>query len=165
MTERGRTVVLFRHGLAEEKGTRPDAERTLTDEGHARMKEIAAGLAAFLDTPDEIFTSPLVRCVETAEWLARAWQHKVSVRETDALRPGAGSEAFRTFLATAGDAACIVCVGHEPDLTALMLDLSGARVDGEVELKKGGCYGLRVPASGPAQLKWMLPPRILSNAG
>lgn len=165
MSDIRRMVVLFRHGLAEEKGTRPDASRELTAEGHKRMKEIAAGLTSFLDEPDAIYTSPLVRCVQTAEWLARAWSHSPRLETTDALRPEAGPGEFRNLLSGLHDTARVLCVGHEPGLTALMLDLCGARFDGKVELKKGACYGLCVPVTEPAQLKWMLPPRLLRNAG
>ena len=41
-----------------------------------------------------------------------------------------------------------------------MLDLTGMRSHSEIELKKGGCYGIRVE-DGAAHLEWMLPPRIL----
>ena len=33
--------------------------------------------------------------------------------------------------------------------------------DSPIELKKGGCYGLRLTADGNAHLEWMLPPRAM----
>lgn len=161
MSDSGCSITLFRHGIAEKKGGKPDEMRALTSEGHERMKEIAPGLAAFLEVPDAICTSPLVRCVETAEWLARAWDQKLT--KTDALRPGAGAEAFRDFLDSLRNVRRIICVGHEPGLTGIMLDLCGIRIEGEIELEKGGCYGVRIPPAGPAQLLWMLPPRVLGG--
>ena len=44
--QRDRFVVLLRHGIAEEKSEgKTDSDRSLTSEGHARMKQIAKGLA------------------------------------------------------------------------------------------------------------------------
>ncbi|HUR82065.1 MAG TPA: phosphoglycerate mutase family protein [Thermoanaerobaculia bacterium] len=159
MTER--TIILFRHGIAEDKDTKPDEERALTAAGRSRMKEIAAGLAACERRPDAIFTSPLVRCVETADRLSRAWKRGVSIFETDALRPQSGIKEFRGLLDQSQELERILCVGHEPNLTALMRALTGARGKGATELKKGGCYGLFLPEEGPAALEWMLPPRVL----
>jgi phosphohistidine phosphatase SixA len=55
----------------------------------------------------------------------------------------------------------IICVGHEPNLTTAMLTFTNMHTDGAIELKKGGCYGLRFFDDGPAHLEWMLPPRVL----
>ena len=36
------------------------------------------------------------------------------------------------------------------------------KIEGEFELKKGGCYGVRILESG-ARLEWFLRPRVLRN--
>ncbi|MGZ8709629.1 MAG: phosphohistidine phosphatase SixA, partial [Thermoanaerobaculia bacterium] len=51
-----------------------------------------------------------------------------------------------------------VIVGHEPVLTQGLRALVG--VEG-IELKKGGCFGVRLLPDGTAVLEWVLPPRIL----
>jgi phosphohistidine phosphatase SixA len=101
----------------------------------------------------------LLRCTQTAEVISKAYG-KVTTTATDALRPEARPSEFSKLLrVTPGKR--VICVGHEPALTALMRDLT--KIEGEFELKKGGCYGIRVLESG-ARLEWILPPRVLRNA-
>jgi phosphohistidine phosphatase SixA len=51
----------------------------------------------------------------------------------------------------------IVLVGHEPTLTRAMKGLT--RIDGEMELKKAGCYVLR-EVEEAWQLEAILTPRV-----
>ena len=66
---------------------------------------------------------------------------------------------FRRLLADTKSQFAIF-VGHEPNLTEIMLDLTAMRSHNAIELKKGGCYGLRIEDNS-ILLEWMLPPRIL----
>jgi phosphohistidine phosphatase len=149
-----RFLVLLRHGIAEERGAdKPDAERELTDEGHRRMKEIARGLRKLLPKVEAIYSSPLVRCQQTAAWVARAYDETLAFETTEALAPDGELASFRIQVRRA------ILVGHEPTLTRFMLGLTRMKSDA-LELKKGGCYGIRVDAQGAAHLEWMLPPRV-----
>jgi len=65
-------IVLLRHGIAEKKGGKPDEKRRLTDEGNEKMRGIARGLARLLPGAEALYSSPLVRATETAQWIARA---------------------------------------------------------------------------------------------
>ncbi len=154
-------VVLLRHGIAEPHGARAnDDERVLTSSGNRRMKQIARGLVKRFPKAEAIYSSPLIRCIETAEWVEKAFGSAVVLRTTDVLKPDAGVEDLRT-LVTASEARRIICVGHEPNLSTTMLAVTKMRSEGAIELKKGGCYGLRLFADGSARLEWMLPPRVL----
>jgi hypothetical protein len=42
-----------------------------------------------------------------------------------------------------------------------MLALTG--MTGEMELKKGGCYGVRIDAGGAGRLEWILRPRAMKR--
>jgi phosphohistidine phosphatase len=134
-------VVLLRHGLAEDPtpGKR-DEDRSLTPGGHAKMKEISRGLAAALPKAAAIYSSPLLRCVQTALWVSKAYKSKANVTTADALAPGGTPKQFLELLAGT-EATRIVIVGHEPSLTR--------------------CYGVRLGADGKATFEWLLPPRIL----
>jgi phosphohistidine phosphatase len=148
-------LILLRHGIAEDKGTRPDEERELTEVGHRRMKQIARGLARIFPKAEAIISSPLVRARQTAEWVSKAYE--LPVEFSDALAPDSDAARFRKLV----DGLTVrraILVGHEPTLSAFMLALTG--MQGEIELKKGGCYGVRVDA-GAARLEWMLPPRAM----
>ena len=154
-------VVLLRHGIAEPHGTRASDEgRLLTDTGNRRMKQIGRGLAKRFPKAEVIYSSPLIRSIETAEWVEKAFGASVVLRTTDVLKPDGLLEDFRTLVASSG-ARRIICVGHEPNLSMTMLALTMMSSDGGIELKKGGCYGLRLFADGGARLEWMLPPRVL----
>lgn len=154
-------VVLLRHGIAEPHGARANDEaRILTETGNRRMKQIGRGLARRFPKAEAIYSSPLIRCVETAEWVEKAFGPATVLRTTDVLKPDGLFDDFRT-LVTASKARRIICVGHEPNLSMTMLAITMMSTDGMIELKKGGCYGLRLFDDGGAQLEWMLPPRAL----
>ena len=63
------SLYLVRHAIAEAGGDDgpEDAERPLTREGVARMRDGVAGLRALGVKVDIVCTSPLVRAVKTAE--------------------------------------------------------------------------------------------------
>jgi len=161
MLEGEKFVVLLRHGIAEPHGARADDDaRILTATGNRRMKQIGRGLAERFPKAEVIYSSPLIRCVETAEWVEKGYGSSIAVKTYDALKPDGSVEDVRALLA-GSEARRIIFVGHEPNLSRTMLGLTKMNSDGAIELKKGGCYGVRLFADGSAQLEWMLPPRVL----
>ena len=151
-------AILFRHGIAFPKGSMPEETRGLTKEGHAKMKEIARGLHRIRPHVDVIYSSPLLRCLETAQYLSKRYDLGFTVAEE--LRPDAAPRELSKLLdATSGR--IVVCVGHEPTLSKMMLHLT--KMKGSIELKKGGCYGVRF-AGKIARLEWMLSPRVMRHS-
>lgn len=148
-------AILFRHGIAYPKGSMPEETRGLTPDGHRRMKAIARGLHRIRPRVDAIFSSPLLRCRQTAEYLTGRYDLGCTI--TEKLRPDASPEELRELLETTSSR-IVICVGHEPTLTAMMLALT--KMKGSLELKKGGCYGVRLDGRN-AHLEWMLSPRVL----
>ena len=146
-------LVLLRHGIAEDaKEGQDDLDRQLTDKGRRRMESIAAGLARVFPEAEAIYSSPAIRAMQTAEPVAKAYDLKI--QKSDALAPG--SPPRRLVDEVKFDYA--IFVGHEPTLSSLMLELTGLR--GNIELKKGGCYGIAFDGEDAA-LEWVLPPRAL----
>lgn len=161
MNQGEKFIVLLRHGIAEPHGARTDDDaRVLTETGKRRMKQIGRGLAKRFSKAEVIYSSPLIRCIETAEWVEKGYGSSIVVKTIDAFKPGAGVDDFRALISSS-EARRIICVGHEPDLSTAMLALTRMRADGPLELKKGGCYGLRMFDDGSTCLEWMLPPRVL----
>jgi len=157
-------IVLLRHGIAEEKTEgKADEDRSLTAEGHARMKQIARGLATAFPRAQAIYSSPLLRAVQTALWVSKGYRSRIKVNTTDAIVPGAGSDEFIAFVKTL-TARRVIIVGHEPNLTENAMELIGV-TGGEVELKKGGCYCIRFHTDGSCELEWLLTPRLLRKLG
>lgn len=157
--QRDRFVVLLRHGIAEDPtADKRDEDRSLTSEGHARMKQIARGLERVFPKALAIYSSPLLRASQTALWIAKGYRSRVKVKATEALAPAATVAQVVDFLKGIEDRRAIV-VGHEPNLSQAVMQLVGL-AGNRVELQKGGCYGVRLRRDG-AVLEWLLSPRIL----
>ncbi|HEY0141684.1 MAG TPA: histidine phosphatase family protein [Thermoanaerobaculia bacterium] len=158
-----RIIVLLRHGIAEDPSDdKADEHRGLTTEGHARTKQIARGLEQLLPKAQAIFTSPLLRAVQTALWVSKAYRSRVTVTTADVFAPGVKAKSVAEFLRGVTEKRIIV-VGHEPSLSDAMRALTGLR-GSELSLKKGGCYGVRMIGDAGA-LEWVLTPRVLRKLG
>ena len=146
-------LVLLRHGIAEDATPeKSDADRELTAEGRRKMEEIAAGLAYVFPEAEEIYSSPAVRAMQTAEPVAR--EYGLKIKASDLLAPAQSSRK----LVDQVEVEYAIFVGHEPTLSKLMKELT--KISGEIELKKGGCYGIAFEGDS-ARLEWMLAPRVL----
>jgi phosphohistidine phosphatase len=113
-------VILVRHAKAEPG--HPDASRRLKPAGRERARELAAGLAEA--GADAVVSSPLVRARETAEPIARAAGVEVEIDER--LSPGATADDVRRLVAGRGET--VVVVGHQPDMSDIVFDLTGEEV-------------------------------------
>lgn len=160
-----RFVVLFRHGLAEVHAVaKPDGDRSLTAEGHAKTKSAARGMEALFPEADTIFSSPLLRAMQTALWLTKAYKDKLKIQVTDTLLPSADPERLAELIASQ-DGRNIIVVGHEPHLTDSFATFVGVSSSLRADLKKAGCIGIRLDESGRGTLEWMLAPRMLRRLG
>lgn len=149
---------LLRHGEAEPHDARPDDERELTDRG--RDQSVAAGraLAALKVEIHLAFTSPKVRARDTARLACEAL--RTDPIEHAALAGGFDGDDARELLAAAGSDQRVLVVGHEPDFSQVVYDLTGGRID----MKKGGIAGIRVEGAS-AELIVLLRPRELDLMG
>jgi phosphohistidine phosphatase SixA len=113
-------LILVRH--AEAAPGSPDELRPLTPAGRDAARELAARLAA---TPlAAVVSSPLRRALETAGPIAEA--AGLEPQADDRLAPGATADDLRTAVAGRGDT--VVAVGHEPDCSRIVLELTGREV-------------------------------------
>lgn len=154
-----RQLWLLRHADAEPHGTRPDAERQLTERGHRQADVAGVAIARMGVKFGAILASPKARARETAE-LALA-QMDDSQRELLKLHPllagGVQAREALDLLDGVGAGGPSLLVGHEPDLSGIVGELTGARAD----LKKGGLALVRLGAGG-AQLVLLLRPAELA---
>jgi phosphohistidine phosphatase len=161
-------LYIVRHAIAAERGPEwPDDDlRPLTERGIDRFKQVVAGLI-FLDVQlDLIFSSPLVRARQTAEYLAEGLPDDTTIEVADALAPGhTPLEAMEQIARAAGGATRVAVVGHEPDLGALTAWLIGTRR--AIPFKKGGVCRLEMDSlsSRHATLSWHMPPKALRKLG
>jgi phosphohistidine phosphatase len=122
-------LYVMRHGPAEDNAASGvDADRALTAAGRERVRSVAKALVAAGEEPGRIVTSPLVRAVQTAEIVAIATKlgdRGGSVEVRREMSPGGDGARLAHRLAAEG-AKRVMLVGHEPDLSALVITLLGA---------------------------------------
>ena len=149
-------LYLVRHAEAiERSATTPDASRYLTTKGRLSFRKIARRARKAGAAPDVIFTSPLLRSVQTAEILAERLKHKGAVVVAKELSPGFDLRALRALLAGAGNPVEAAFVGHEPDLGGIAAALMS--VPGGFPLRKGAVVALEADKGvpkGTAKLLW-----------
>ena len=152
-----RQLWLLRHGEAVPHDDDDDA-RVLTERGREQAR--AAGLAlAALDVPVHLcFTSPKVRARDTA--LLACEPLGVDPVEHAPLRGGFEARDALELMEAAGGSQRVLVVGHEPDFSQVVHDLTGARV----QLRKGGIAGVRLDGSS-GELIVLLRPRDLQAIG
>ena len=122
-------IWFLRHGDAEDG--EPDFERKLTEKGRRQARDAGAALAALGVELELCLSSPRVRARETAELACEWLDVEIAIEEQlaggrfDALELSAGLDD-------------VLLVGHEPDFSDVIEELTGARVD----MKKGGLAGV-----------------------
>jgi phosphohistidine phosphatase len=150
-----RQLWFLRHGDAEPHGTRPDPERRLTERGEQQARAAGSALKALGVEPAVIYTSPKVRARDTAVFAAEALG--VEPIEHAALAGGFDArQALELALSDEEGDGRVLVVGHEPDFSQVVGDLTGARID----MKKGGIAGVRLDG-GRGELIVLLRPRDL----
>ena len=149
---------LLRHGEAEPHDARPDDERRLTDRGRDQSRAAGVALAALKVEFHLAFTSPKVRARDTA---LLACEHlSVTPVEHAPLTDGFDRDEALALMAAAGADQRVLVVGHEPDFSQVVHDLTGARID----LKKGGVAAVRLDGR-QGELVVLLRPRELERIG
>jgi phosphohistidine phosphatase len=117
-------VFLIRHAEAvDETLDLRDPLRHLTPHGRTQARELGDRLRWHDCEPTHIFTSPLVRAVQTAELVAAGLQSTATIEVAPWLAPG---ESPRSGLDKLPADALVVLVGHEPALSALGALLVGS---------------------------------------
>lgn len=122
-------IWLLRHGEAEDGS--PDAERPLTSNGERQATDAGRALALLGVTVEACLSSPKVRALDTARLACE--QLGVEVVSDSRLEGG----PFDAWDLAAG-VEHILLVGHDPDFSTAVHDLTGA----QVRLSKGGLAGV-----------------------
>lgn len=151
----GIELYFLRHGEADwPNWKKPDDERPLTKRGKKEMREVAAFLKLIKAQPDLIVTSPLPRAAQTAEIAAE--RLKVKCREDKLLAPGFDRSDLERLLKKYPEESLMI-VGHEPDFTDVISNLTGA----SLKLSKAGTALVELNRSwSKARLLWLFPPKI-----
>ncbi|HEY1435370.1 MAG TPA: phosphohistidine phosphatase SixA, partial [Thermoanaerobaculia bacterium] len=149
-------IWLLRHAAAEDRSASGrDADRTLTEDGHRRAREVARGLAALEPDIELVLTSPFARARQTADSVVRALKLGARLRETAALVPDADPEDILAEV-RAEKTGSVLLVGHEPHMGSLLGRLVAGRPGLVIPMKKAALARLAWEGSGPATLRALL---------
>jgi len=152
-------LYFLRHGEADwPEWKKSDDERPLTKRGKREMRDVAKFLDRLRVRPNLIVTSPLPRAAQTAEIAADCL--KAKLRKDELLAPGFGASKLPTVLKRHG-ARVLMLVGHEPDFTQVISELTGA----SLKLSKAGVALVDLdPESEEGKLLWLFPPKFARKA-
>ena len=152
-------LYFLRHGEADwPDWQQSDDKRPLTDRGRKEMAKIANFLEKLDLELDQIVTSPLPRAKQTAEVVANRFKLKLS--SDPMLRPGFGAADLGQLLRKfPGEN--VMIVGHEPDFTMVISNLTGA----SLKLSKAGIALVELEENKKrGRLLWLFPPKIAKAA-
>lgn len=148
---------ILRHGEAVGRDSRPsDDDRELTPLGARQGEAAGIALARLGLELTACYTSPKVRARDTARLCCRSLN--VEPQEVTALRAGFDSDDARELLQAHEPGDRVLLVGHEPDLSQLVHDLTGARID----MRKGGVAAIELDGR-TGELLVLLRPRELES--
>lgn len=122
-------IWLLRHGEAEDGS--PDAERPLTSKGERQAVDAGRALAVLGVAVEACLSSPRVRALDTARLACQGLGVEVV---TESRLEGGPFDAWEL----AAGFEDVLLVGHDPDFSTAVRDLTGA----QVRLSKGGLAGV-----------------------
>jgi phosphohistidine phosphatase len=162
-------LYLIRHAEAEpadEPGGVPDADRRLTEVGHAQSRAVAAGLRRRGVRLNVLVTSPLTRAQETAEDVRHESEEpEPEILVCEELAPGGRRKKVVRFLEGL-QAEAVGVVGHMPDLAEFAGWLLGSRKV-QLDLAKAGVACIDCPegpGKGAGALVWLVTPEWLQES-
>jgi phosphohistidine phosphatase len=154
-----RQLWLLRHGDAVPHGSKPDSERELTPRGEHQSRIAGTAMARLGIEFEACYTSPKVRARDTAQLACE--ELGLAPEIADVLAEGFDVADARELLEPHDDGACVLVVGHEPDFSQVVHDLTGARVD----FKKGGIAVVKVTGSRSELIALMRPAELETMVG
>ena len=151
-------LYVMRHGPAEDyAASGRDFDRALTASGRDRVRAVAQKLREMDEAPKLVVASPLVRAQQTADIVVRELGLAPVETERD-IAPGGDAPTFVRAAAAAGKKRLMV-VGHEPDLSELVVHLLGEPF--RFDMLKAMVVGLRVQTGKRTELRFVLDPKTL----
>ncbi len=157
-------LYIVRHAEAEPAtrfGPKADRVRALTDNGKRQAESAGAALKMLGVESDEIWTSPLVRAVETSELLAAGLPGETAIKEVTSLGiPGNFSDLRRQLWESQQQS--LVLVGHQPFLGECVQYWLSGRAHPGLHVATSSVFSLVAAGFGRAEmeLKFVLNDRV-----
>lgn len=155
-------LYFLRHGAAidSEDWQGDDASRPLTADGRKSMKREAKAMDDLNLGLTLIITSSLKRAKQTADIVARRLKLEDRLIQDGRLAETVDANVVAEILRDHGAAETVMLVGHEPDFSRTIGELSGGA---NIVLKKGGLarIDLADSTSTSGEMVWLIPPKLL----
>jgi phosphohistidine phosphatase len=157
-------IYLLRHGIAQhDSPTGRDADRQLTEEGRAKLRQVLKIVADGGVRPELVISSPYVRAKQTAEIAKELLGYKDDLLFSDSLVPEADpQDIWQEIRNVHRGSECILLASHEPLMGRCLGHLLGAP-ELLVDFKKGAIVRVDLEQFGVHPrgiLRWMLIPKL-----
>ncbi len=158
-------IYLVRHGDAEKAAIgKKDFDRELTSSGKAKMTNAASAWKSIIENFDCIYSSPLIRALQTAEIVAGVYNITDNLITDKKLTPGCRVESIIEIANSTGKED-IVFVGHQPDFSEILSALISNK-EANIEFKKGAVakvvFGTKARA-GRGTLEFLIPASLFKE--
>ena len=163
-------LYLMRHADAGVPRENPllDAKRGLVKEGKQQCMLMAGVLAGLKAQIDVIISSPLKRARQSAQFVGTEIGFDAPILTSPALAPDSDYAAFQQLIAEHVSREGVLVVGHNPNLHQFIAKLiangngNGHHAhpgSGTIRLRNGAIARIDL-AKRPAQLQWLIDPRL-----
>jgi phosphohistidine phosphatase len=158
-------VYIARHAWAGERGDPrwpDDSQRPLTSEGAARYLKAVRALVDRGFAPQQIVTSPYVRCRQTADIITAHVPGSPPIAEMEELEPGSYLEPVIDWTNAQGGGD-ICWVGHSPDVERFAAALVGDS-SASIRFAKGAMAAIEFDEevfAGGGELYWLATAKLL----
>jgi phosphohistidine phosphatase len=148
-------LTLIRHGEAcAPTAALGDRGRALTIRGREESEATGEALASRGVVPSQIWTSPLVRAVQTAELVAAALPYDRVIEARGDLFPSSDVEELCAALSHQSTRASVIVIGHQPFMSMITSHLLGIYIGG---FPTAAAYHIaleRGTGDGAGELRW-----------
>lgn len=162
-------LYILRHASAGTRRANPkiDVQRPLDKDGKRHCLHLAHVLNGLKLSFDLIISSPLKRCLQTAQLIGTETGYETRILHAKGLEPQATYAQFQRLIGECRTYENVLMVGHNPTLTQFLgqliapgsLDV-GYSAPANVRMRKGTIARVSLDR-GPALLQWVLDPRLV----
>jgi phosphohistidine phosphatase len=143
-----------------------DVRRPLDKEGKQHCLQLAYVLNAMKVNFDMVVSSPLKRCIQTAQLVSTETGYEQRILLSNALAPEASFSEFQRLLRESSGSENVLVVGHNPNIQLFLGSLLMPHAGGvsaivpAIRMRKGSLARVALDR-GPAVLQSVLEPRLV----
>ncbi len=153
-------LYLMRHANAGVRRENPllDARRGLVKDGKEQCMLMARVLSALKVQVDVVVSSPLKRCLQTAQLVGTELGYEGRVEISKALAPDASYPQFQEMLAHYSGYDGVLVVGHNPNVFRFLGQMITGNGGAAIRMRKGSVARINMDRHPPL-LHWLIDPR------